>query len=120
MLRTKTPHASGNGYPSEYDVAGSNPGIGEWSPWQDAFAQDPLAGKLPEVSLSQVSAGVAWGNLFVSVRLRRTSPFLVHGKFSNNLQAFKGLGGELFNELNYRRRSKVLGSRANEHEMSRI
>ena len=35
-----------------------------------------------------------------------------------HLQAFKSLGGELFNELNHRRRSKVLGSRANEHEMS--
>ena len=35
-----------------------------------------------------------------------------------HLQAFKGLGGELFNELNHRRRSKVLGSRAKEHEMS--
>ena len=32
-------------------------------------------------------------------------------------QAFKGLGGELFNELSHRRRSKVLGSRANEHGM---
>ena len=35
-----------------------------------------------------------------------------------HLQAFKGLGGELFNELNHHRRSKVLGSHANEHEMS--
>ena len=35
-----------------------------------------------------------------------------------HLQAFEGVGGDLFNELNHRRRSKVLGSHANEHGMS--